>query len=438
MSLLRIVTAGSVDDGKSTLIGRLLLDTQSVFEDQVLAIERASQKRGMDFTDLSMLTDGLIDEREQGITIDVAYRYFATAQRKFIVADCPGHKQYTRNMVTGASNCELAILLVDATKGLQEQTRRHAAICGWLGLKTVILAVNKMDLVGFDSTIFEALHSEFSAWCEPLGIQQVHAIPLSALDGDMVVHRGERINWYTGPTLLEVLENTPTQQDPLHKSLANQNEEAPISTNPVASLNVQSVVRSGPREAVAIRAFTGRVNHASLSVGQSIVVLPSGEQAKIQAIFIGDRSVSCVQAGCSVAVQLNRDVDVSRGNVIFAAQEVPPELSKPVHRVKAQVTWFDTQPLLQGRRLALKIGTQDTGAVVEQILSRLQLSNLQHVPVEPSVQSAQAQIAIDEIGELHLHTTEPLVNTHSQFANKRFILIDEMSARTVGAGLLVE
>ncbi|MDO8439481.1 MAG: GTP-binding protein, partial [Telluria sp.] len=299
--LLRFITAGSVDDGKSTLIGRLLYDTKAIFEDQLASIERTSKGRGQGAVDLSLLTDGLMAEREQGITIDVAYRYFATPSRKFIIADTPGHEQYTRNMVTGASTADLAIVLVDARKGLLQQSRRHAYIASLLRIPHLVLAVNKMDLVDYDAKTFRDIVAAFADFSKHLGFARIDPIPLSALEGDMVVDRGDRLGWYTGPTLLEVLEAAEVGRGAEHHPFF---------------YPVQFVVRPKSDEFHDYRGYAGQVAGGVLKPGDEVVVLPSGMTSKIQGIDLFDQEVAEAFPPMSVTVRLEDDVDVSRGDMI--------------------------------------------------------------------------------------------------------------------------
>lgn len=448
--LLRFVTAGSVDDGKSTLIGRLLHDTGSLTEDQMQAIAQASRARGLAYTDLSLLTDGLLAEREQGITIDVAYRYFATATRKYIVADCPGHRQYTRNMVTGASNATVAVLLVDAGRGILEQTRRHAAVCGWLGLTEVILAVNKMDRVGFDAATFEAIATEFQRWCAPLGIARVRAIPVSALTGDMVVHRGAQMDWYLGPTLLEALEATPAAPAPAAVAAGSPADAAPAVAVPpdvqvapqvratVAAaapavggvLAVQNVLRSNPHEGEFLRVYAGRVAGSALATGDEVVALPSGQRARIRTLRIGDRVLAAARVHDAVTVELDREIDLQRGDVLVS--RVVRDSVEVVDEAEVEISWFSAEPLAAGSRWRVRIGTRELGADVTALLARLDLTNLQPQPL------AGDEIDADDLARVRLRFDDPVVlrrrDHHSPLG--RLLLVDEASGATVGAGLV--
>jgi sulfate adenylyltransferase subunit 1 len=419
MSVLRFVTAGSVDDGKSTLIGRLLLDTQAVFEDQLLAVEKASLKRGMDAADLSLFTDGLQAEREQGITIDVAYRYFATSKRKFIVTDCPGHQQYTRNMVTGASNAQLAILLIDATKGLTEQTKKHARICAWLGIKQLVIAINKIDLVDFSKTTFEVIKHEFQQWSAGLSFKSITAIPVSAVLGDMVAHRGEHLSWYEGPTLLETLEAAPDAEDqseePLgdHVKSSNQLDSLLSKSNhsngdTVTLFDVQRVIRANGQ-----RYYAGRVDSGKLKVGQTLTALPSGEPVKVSAISVGLAGYSQATRGRSLTLQLDREIDLGRGDVLTSAPK-----AQVTDAASADIAWFAQEPLQVGRPVIIKNGTRRLKARVEHIESE--------------------SLPTDAIGNIRLQFSRTIAfpSSRKRAAHTRFIMIDPITAATLGAGFL--
>ncbi|MGE3177728.1 MAG: sulfate adenylyltransferase subunit 1, partial [Vicinamibacterales bacterium] len=336
--LLRFITCGSVDDGKSTLIGRLLYDSKSLLSDHITALEASSRKRGSREIDLSLVTDGLLAEREQGITIDVAYRYFSTATRKFIIGDSPGHVQYTRNMVTAASTADVAVLLVDARAGLQPQTRRHAFLARWIGIPRVLLAVNKMDLVGWSRERFETIDAEFQAFNAPLGFKEVVSIPMSALLGDMIVERGDELGWYTGQTLLEYLEDVPARHDE--------------SVQPVR-FPVQRVVRAR-RDNVQrgtwftedeFRGYQGTVASGVLRVGDTVVALPAGNRAQVAEILTADGPTPAAPADRPVTVRLDREIDVSRGD-LFASADSPARVSQDI---TADVCWFDAEPAALSR-----------------------------------------------------------------------------------------
>src|SRR5690349_13741144 len=346
--LLRLATAGSVDDGKSTLIGRLLYDTKSVLADQLSAVEAATLARGGGEVDLALLTDGLRAEREQGITIDVAYRYFSTATRAFVLADTPGHVQYTRNMVTGASTAELAIVLVDARKGVLEQTRRHATITALLRVPHVVLAVNKMDLVDFDEATFTAIADEFTAYAQSLGIPDVTAVPLSALAGDNVVDRSTRTPWYAGPTLLEHLESVPVGRDALSEPFR---------------FPVQVVIRPRTAEHPDYRGYAGRVASGVVSVGDEVTVLPSGKRSTVVGIDTFDGPLTQAHAPQSVTLRLADDVDVARGDVLVPSAATVETGSD----LEGTVCWLAEKRSVLGARLLVRVGTRTVRALLREV-----------------------------------------------------------------------
>ena len=406
--VLRFLTAGSVDDGKSTLIGRLLLDTRSILADQLAAVERTSARRGGPL-DLSLLTDGLTAEREQGITIDVAYRYFATAQRKFIVADAPGHVQYTRNMVTAASTAELAILLVDAEHGVVEQTRRHAALAHLVGVGHLVVAVNKMDLVDFREDVFATIVAEFSAFAERHGIDGVRFIPMSARDGDMVVDRGDRLDWYDGPTLLQVLETAEVSQRDVGVHLR---------------LPVQFVARpDGARP----RAYLGRIEAGAIAAGDTVAVLPSGRTTRVKALWTNAGTVERAGLHASVAVELEDDLDVSRGDLIVSAGHAPA----PARTVEADIAWLGTAALDPRRTYALRHTTRDVRARVTRVADRWNVGTQQREP-------GNGVLATNDIGRVELALAQPVMADRyaSNRATGSFILIDEATNDTVAAGMI--
>ncbi len=417
---LRFTTAGSVDDGKSTLIGRLLFDTKSILEDQLASIERTTARRGTasgkDGLDLSLLTDGLSAEREQGITIDVAYRYFTTAKRRFIIADTPGHEQYTRNMVTGASTADLSIILVDASKGLQTQSRRHAIIAALLGIPHAVLAVNKMDLVNFSQEAFDAIRAEFSAFCGTLGFARLDFIPLSALEGDMVVERGDRLGWYAGPTLLELLETT----------------RAPGRAAGVFRFPVQLVSRAklAPEglDRAEYRGYMGRIESGTVSVGERIVALPSGVEAEVADIVTFGGSVATAAAPQSVTLLLDRQIDVSRGD-LFAPAAAQPAVTRDI---VAHLAWFSVEPLDARRRYLIKHTTQSVRAVIEAIDYRLDVNTLER-------RTGVAAFGLNDIGRVRIKAARPLaVDAYADNrATGSFILIDEASNQTVAGGMIL-
>ena len=405
--VLRFLTAGSVDDGKSTLIGRLLYDTKAILADQLATLERSSQRRGQAL-DLSLLTDGLVAEREQGITIDVAYRYFATALRKFIIADAPGHEQYTRNMVTAASTAQLAILLVDARHGVVTQTRRHAALARLLGIRHLVLAVNKMDLVGYSPEVFSQIVGEFLIFAERSGIAGVRFVPISALQGDMVVDRGDRLGWYEGPTLLQILETVEVPQT--------------LSSAPFR-FPVQCVSRL---TAAQPRGYMGRIESGSIAVDDEIKVLPSGRTARVRDLrtFAGSQPSAGLHA--SVTLVLAEELDVSRGDLIVRRDD--PLAAR--YSTNGSVCWLGDEPLDPRRRYLLRHTTREVRARVERIDHRWNVSTQER-------ESAPAALAMNDIGEIALSLAQPVFP--DRYADNRatgsFIVIDEASNGTVAAGM---
>ncbi|NLU65872.1 GTP-binding protein [Streptomyces sp. HNM0574] len=410
-SLLRFATAGSVDDGKSTLVGRLLHDSKSVLSDQLEAVERASLGRGQDAPDLALLTDGLRAEREQGITIDVAYRYFATPKRRFILADTPGHVQYTRNMVTGASTAELAVVLVDARNGVVEQTRRHAAVAALLRVPHVVLAVNKMDLVDYEEAVFARIAREFTEYAASLGVPEVTAVPISALVGDNVVTPSAHMDWYGGPTVLEHLETVAVTDDP---------GEDP------ARFPVQYVIRPQTAEHPDYRGYAGQVASGVLRVGQEVTVLPSGRTSVIAGIDALGQSVDEAWAPQSVTVLLEDELDISRGDMI-----VPVDAAvRPTQDLTATVCHLSDSPLRPGARVLLKHTTRTVKAIVKEIPSRLTLDDLSQHP-EPGALEA------NDIGRVVVRTAEPLPVDHYTDSRRTgsFLLIDPSDGTTLTAGM---
>jgi sulfate adenylyltransferase subunit 1 len=410
--LLRFLTCGSVDDGKSTLIGRLLVDTRSVLADALSAIERTSQRRGLSTTDLSLLTDGLSAEREQGITIDVAYRYFSTGTRKYIIADAPGHEQYTRNMVTAGSTAHLALILVDARKGVQTQTRRHAYIAHQLGIPHLVIAVNKMDLVGWSEEVFARIQADCLAFAEKLGIEQLRFLPLSALTGDMVVERGGRLPWWRGPTLLEILEEAPA---------AHTEGREPFR------FPVQWVCRPHDERHHDFRGFAGRVESGRVTVGDEVEVLPSGRASRVKAIWLGEASLREAGAEQSVLLQLDDEVDVSRGDLLVHPGQGPT----PTRAVDAVLCWLSERPLSPARRYLLRHTTRESRAQLGGIAWRLDLGALEQVPAEA--------LAMNDIGRVTWKLAQPVAADPytSNRATGAFIVIDEASNDTVGAGMIL-
>ncbi|WP_067665343.1 sulfate adenylyltransferase subunit 1 [Nocardia miyunensis] len=415
--LLRLATAGSVDDGKSTLVGRLLYDTKSVLADQIDAVTRASVDRGLSTPDLSLLVDGLRAEREQGITIDVAYRYFATPQRSFVLADTPGHVQYTRNTVSGASTAQLVILLVDARKGVIEQTRRHAAVMALLGVPKLVLAVNKIDLVDDAAGVFEKIVEEFTQLTMKLGWarEDVTEIPVSALHGDNIASRSENTPYYDGPSLIEHLESVPVDADVHGRHQVG------------LRFPVQYVIRPRTPEYPDYRGYAGQISAGVVRPGDEVVVLPSGTRTTVERIDTADGELESAQPGLSVTLILADDVDVSRGDVIASATDAP----EPIDTFDATVCWLGDKPLRAGARLLLKHGTRTTQAVVGALLERF---DEQHLAADTEAES----LALNDIGRVSLRVADPIVaddyrvNRHTG----SFLLIDPAGGNTLAAGLV--
>jgi bifunctional enzyme CysN/CysC len=414
MEMLRFATVGSVDDGKSTLIGRLLYDSKSIFEDQLEAIEDVSRRRGEDFTNLALLTDGLRAEREQGITIDVAYRYFATPKRKFIIADCPGHIQYTRNMITGASNVDLAILLVDARHGVVEQTRRHSLLVSLLGVPHLVICVNKMDMVDYDPEVFEAIRAEFTGFASRLDLNDVTFIPISALDGDNVVDRSKHMDWYQGSSLLHHLENLYIGSD---ENLID------------VRFPVQYIIRPHRQEFHDYRGYAGTVAGGTLRVGDEVMVLPSGLTSKIAKIDTPDGPVEECRPPMAVTLLLEDDIDISRGDMICRPNNRP----HAEQDLEAMVCWMDEKnPLQPGKIYGIKHTTRVARAKVGELRYRLDINTLHRD------QDAQS-LTLNEIGRISMRTTVPLFydDYHRNRQTGSFILIDEGSNTTVAGGMLL-
>jgi bifunctional enzyme CysN/CysC/sulfate adenylyltransferase subunit 1 len=412
MDMLRFATAGSVDDGKSTLIGRLLLDSKSIFEDQMEAVEKTSVDKGYDYTDLALLTDGLRSEREQGITIDVAYRYFATPNRKFIIADTPGHVQYTRNMVTGASTADLGLVLVDARQGLTEQSRRHAVILSLLRVPHLVLAVNKMDLVDYDQNVYKQIHAEFTAFATKLTIPDLTIIPISALNGDNVVVRSENMPWFEGPSLLHHLENVHVASD---RDLVD------------SRFPVQYVVRPKSDAHHDYRGYAGRIAGGVLKPGDEVLVLPSGFTSTIAGIDLFDKEITEAYPPMSVTVRLADDLDVSRGDMLCRPQNAP----QPTQDIDAMVCWMTNEPLRPRQKLSIKHTTRSGRAMVKAVQYRLDVNSLHR-------DQAAGELGLNEIGRVQLRTQIPLLA--DPYSKNRttgsFILVDEASGVTIGAGMI--
>jgi bifunctional enzyme CysN/CysC len=412
MDMLRFATAGSVDDGKSTLIGRLLYDSKAIFADQLEAMEKTSRDRGDEYTNLALLTDGLRAEREQGITIDVAYRYFATPRRKFIIADTPGHIQYTRNMVTGASTADLAIILVDARKGLVEQSRRHAFLTTLLRVPHLVLCVNKMDLVDFDQEVFEQVREDFTSFATKLDVPDLTVIPISALNGDNIVTRSERMPWYDGSSLLHHLENVHVASD---RNLVD------------VRFPVQYVVRPQSSAYPDYRGYAGQVAGGVLKPGDEVMVLPSGFQTKIVGIDTADGPIEEAFSPMSVTLRLADDLDISRGDLICRPHNAPTAAQD----IDAMVCWMADRPLVPGSRLAIKHTTRWARTMVKELQYRLDVNTLHR-------DDAPGELRLNEIGRVRLRTTQPLFL--DEYRRNRttgsFILIDESTNSTVAAGTI--
>ncbi|GIJ51156.1 hypothetical protein Val02_80420 [Virgisporangium aliadipatigenens] len=415
MDLLRFATAGSVDDGKSTLIGRLLYDTKTIFEDQLAAVEQVSKQRGDEYTNLALLTDGLRAEREQGITIDVAYRYFATPRRKFIIADTPGHIQYTRNMVTGASTADLALILVDARKGLVEQSRRHAFLCSLLRVPHLVLCVNKMDLVDYDREVFDRIAQEFTTFAAKLDAPDLTVIPISALQGDNIVTRSPKMPWYDGPSLLHHLEHVHIASD---RNLVD------------VRFPVQYVIRPQSSDFPDYRGYAGQVASGVLKPGDEVMVLPSGFTSRITAIDTPTGPVDEAFPPMSVTLRLADEIDIARGDLICRPNNAPAVAQD----IEALICWMDeTRPMRVGGKYAIKHTTRNARAIVRSLNYRLDINTLHR-------DEAASELGLNEIGRVKLRTTVPLLA--DQYRRNRttggFVVIDEQTNRTVGAGMIIE
>ncbi|HEY0563741.1 MAG TPA: GTP-binding protein [Methylophilus sp.] len=423
-SLLRFMTCGSVDDGKSTLIGRLLFDTKTILADTLTQISNTSKKRGMEAVDLSLLTDGLQAEREQGITIDVAYRYFSTGTRKYIIADAPGHEQYTRNMVTAASTANLAIILIDARKGVLTQTRRHSYLAHLVGIPHIVVAVNKMDLVDYDQAVYNKICADYLTFAAEIGLQRndqneaghdIRFIPMSALNGDMLVDRLDNMPWYTGETLLEMLEKAPA---------------AHTEANEAFRFPVQFVCRphaSADAELHDFRGFMGRVESGDIAVGDAVTVLPNGYQSKVKAIQLGEEQLVSAQTEQSITLLLEDEIDTSRGDMIVKTGEAPT----PVKQIEAFVCWLSETPLSPARTYVIRHTTRESKAKVGSIQYKVDVNTLE--------QQATTDLKMNDIARLTFKLAQPLMvdSYSSNRATGAFIVIDESSNNTVGAGMIV-
>ncbi|MCZ8151239.1 MAG: GTP-binding protein [Rhodobacteraceae bacterium] len=411
MDMLRFITAGSVDDGKSTLIGRLLYDSKSVFQDQLEALERAGQVNGE--INLALLTDGLKAEREQGITIDIAYKYFSTPKRKFIIADAPGHIQYTRNMVTGASNSDLAIILIDARKGVIEQTYRHSYITSLLRIPVVVVCVNKMDLVEFSESRFEEIKKEYLEFAKDLGLKSIEFIPISALRGDNVVERSVDMPWWKGQTLLGFLEAVEIQSD----------EEDAHPRFPV-----QYIIRPQTTEYHDYRGYTGQIRSGSFHVGDSVTILPSGLKSKIKQIDTYEGSLETASAPQSVTILLDDDIDVSRGDMIV------PSKNEPIvsQDIQADICWMDTKPLINGNKYLFRQTTSSVKSAVKEITFRVDTQTHEKLSV--------SSLELNHIGRVSIRTAKPVVfDPYEEIrATGSFVLVDEGTNQTVAAGMILK
>jgi bifunctional enzyme CysN/CysC len=409
-SLLRFITCGSVDDGKSTLIGRLLFESKMIFEDQLKALEADSKKVGTqgDRIDFALLVDGLAAEREQGITIDVAYRFFSTEQRKFIVADTPGHEQYTRNMVTGASTADLAVVLIDARKGVLTQTRRHSYLVSLMGIQHVVLAINKMDLMHYSREVFEKILADYAPFAKRLGIQHVQAIPISALEGDNITEPSSNMRWYTGPTLMGFLETVP------------------IDSEATKRLPLRFPVQWVNRPNQDFRGFTGQIASGTIAPGEKIRVLPNGQEATVKSIVTFEGALPKAIAGQSVTLTLNEEVDISRGDLICPA-EAPASVAD---QFEARIVWMAPEPLIPGRSFLLKIAARTVNATVTRIKHQINVNNLEENPAH--------ELQLNAVAVCNLSTDAAIA--FDPYAENRttgsFILIDRLTNNTVAAGMI--
>jgi sulfate adenylyltransferase subunit 1 len=411
--LLRVVTAGSVDDGKSTLVGRLLHDAKAVLADQMTAVEDASDRRGYEVADLALLVDGLRAEREQGITIDVAYRYFATPRRTFVLADTPGHVQYTRNTVTGASTADVAVILVDARNGVVEQTRRHAAVMSLLRVAHIVLAVNKMDLVDFDEAVFDRIVADFAAVSDSLRLPGFTPIPLAAVTGDNVVETSVAMPWYGGPPLLEFLEEVEPRE----------------GSDIPARFPVQLVMRPRSAEFPDYRGYSGKVEAGTIRVGDAVTVLPSGRSSVVEGIDTADGELAEAGVGRSVVVRLRDDIDLSRGDVIVGAGDPAPTVSR---QFAATLCWLSDRPLRPGDRFTLRHTTRSVRAAVDQIIGRLNITSM--------TIGVTDVLELNDIGRVLIRCAEPIVVDPYAVnrATGALLLVDEATGATVAAGMVAE
>ncbi|MDG1719882.1 MAG: GTP-binding protein [Bacteroidia bacterium] len=411
--LLRFTTAGSVDDGKSTLIGRLLYDSKSIFQDQLASIEATSKKKGLEEIDFSLLTDGLKDEREQGITIDVAYRYFNTPNRKFIIADTPGHIQYTRNMVTGASTANAALILIDARNGVVEQTKRHSYIASLLQIPHVLVCINKMDLVNYKQSDFDKIKEQYKDFAAKLDIQDFNFIPISALKGDNVVNRSENMNWYNGPTLLHSLENIPVANDLNHIDFR---------------FAIQTVIRPHTDEHHDYRGYAGRISSGILRIGDQVTALPSQLQSRVKKINCADADLKEAYAPQSISIELEDDIDISRGDMIVKTTNQPQNSQE----IDAMICWMGEKPMQLNGKYSIQHTTRSAKCIVKNIVYKMDLDKLKRIEREKTLHK-------NDIARIKIRTTTPLFfDSYRKNRNTgSFILIDEANNNTVGAGMIV-
>ena len=411
--LLRFTTAGSVDDGKSTLIGRLLYDSKSIFQDQLDAIEKSSKNKGFDYVDLSLLTDGLKSEREQGITIDVAYRYFETPKRKFIIADTPGHIQYTRNMVTGASTANLAIILIDARNGIVEQTRRHSLIASLLGIPHIVVCINKMDLIQYDMEVYNKIVEDYRSFSSKLNVKDIRFIPISALVGDNVVDKSENMKWYHGSTLLHELENIHISSDLNHID---------------GRLPIQYVIRPHKQGFEDYRGYAGKIESGSFKLGDKVKVLPSGFTSTITRISVGEKEIDEAFSPLSISLTIKDAIDISRGDMIIKENN-SPSLSQALDVL---LIWFNVLPLKKGKKIILKHTTNESKALVSEILYEIDINNLHKIQDVDSIK-------INSIGRVKLWSSKSIF-VDSYYKNRStgsIILIDPNTNETLGAALII-
>ena len=412
MDLLRFSTAGSVDDGKSTLIGRLMYDSKAIFADQLEAIEASSKKRGDGQVNLALLTDGLKAEREQGITIDVAYRYFATPKRKFIIADTPGHIQYTRNMVTGASTSNLSIILIDARHGVIEQTKRHTFIASLLNIKHVLVCINKMDLVNYSEKVFEQIKADYLKFSASLNVPDVRFIPISALHGDNVVESSANMGWYKGAALLHTLENVEIAQD------RNFND---------ARYPVQRVIRPQSKEYPDFRGFAGKVEGGVFEIGNEIIALPSGYTSKIKEIYVGDKLVEAAFPPMSATITLEDEIDISRGDIVSKPNNHP----EPTQELEVMMCWMNVKPLRVGGKYLLKHTSNEVLGIVKEVLYKVDINSLEHIQDD-------LEVKMNDICRVKIKTSKPVMadSYRKNRGTGSLILVDSFSFETVGAGMI--